>query len=80
MYQNTGANKFIAPVFRFVESLVQLTEPHKHNRRLGAGGLALGSESGAVTDAVDDSSIYRPPHDSNGIYQFCSISPDLLVS
>jgi len=44
-----------------------LTEPHEHDRRLGAGGLALGAESGAVAGAVDDSSAHGPLHGGDGI-------------
>ena len=44
-----------------------LTEPHEHHRRLGAGGLALGSEDGAVAGTVDDSGAHGPLHGRDGI-------------
>ena len=55
MYQNTGAMNFFAPVFRFVDSLVQLTEPHEHDRRLRAGGLSIGENTNILsyTDVAD---------------------------
>ena len=44
-----------------------LTEPHEHDRRLGAGGLALGAEGGGVAGAVDDSGAHGPLHGGDGI-------------
>lgn len=44
-----------------------LTEPYEHDCRLGAGGLALGSEGGAVYGDVDDSSAHSPLHGGDGI-------------